>query len=240
MADDGSLHFGGERYSTIAEPQNIPEPPKAGEVEYVQAGVHIDMDKPHPFHIIFEPKLEGSRKIELTPEGFDKVFGKSKRGGGTYFDQGIIVTVYPIKKKGDWFQPKYKFQAVADRRDTAPVQGFKDGKKGDPYSTSMRISPSVHDIIGEDIDKTGGRSILHIALKKKKVTVWSGVGGKSPVKDYNLGWKFAYISALISIPVTLLSMLGEAYHVPEKLRHGLEAVISGIGWVIHWIIVHVS
>jgi hypothetical protein len=232
MADDG---FGGERFDVIANGQVIVEPAKPGELEYVKAKVHFEADKSHPFHIIYDPKLEGNRKVDLTLECFDKVFEKTKRGGENNFDQGLIITVYPVKKPGDWFQHKYKIPAVADRRDQAPVQGFKDGKKPDLYSSSLRVGPSVYDIIKDDIDKTGGHALLHVSLKKKKVTIWSGVSGKSPVKDYNLGWKFAYISLLMSIPITLLSMLGEAYHIPENLRTGLEWVIGGFGWLFHWV-----
>lgn len=222
---DGSLHFGGERYETPKEMVvNVSARPR---VPLLGQEPSVDCSKPFPVRIIADKEIKEKAKIHLTNECFDAIFGRFKKGQTTTVNRGALLSLYTEKKKQGHFRKRQSVTIIVDRKDPARGAGeFMNGKtETDGFTTTLRVSPDVQEVFGQYMTEA---NTVYITLKKKKISVFSGAGFGAPVEEINLGWKFAYISAAISIPLSLLSMLGEAYDVPHKMRHGIE-------WGIHWI-----
>jgi hypothetical protein len=233
MADDGSLNLGGERFATPVEmvmadsSKSKPKVPHFGGLEVV------DCSKPFPVKIIPSDDIKEDAKVHLTNECFDSIFGRFKKGHSTTINRGAVISLYVPRKKEGQYRKRMTFPVRVDRKDKSKTGGGDFVNNGKGYTTTLRVKSDSIDAFKQYMNED---NIVYVSLKKKKISIMSGAGGKSVVEEINLGWKFAYISALISVPLTLLSMLGEAYKVPEKLRTGVEWVIGAGGGIIHWMI----
>src|ERR1700760_766016 len=102
MADDGYLHFGGERFETpremVVADTSRPKVPHFGGTQAV------DCSKPFPVKVITDDQIKEPAKIHLTNECFDSVYGKGKKGHVRTINRGAIISLYqPKKKKPDQF-----------------------------------------------------------------------------------------------------------------------------------------
>lgn len=208
-------------------------------VKYFDSSSTLNLESPHPYKVMQDEKNSAGDVVGLTTETYQRVLGKFAKGIVDSSDRGVVLTLYPTKRKNEWFQRRYKIYALAVSKSSLNKQpfGYRDGKSGDSFTSSIFLTPNLYARIQYDLDlfehdPEHKYAAIRIGIKRKRVSIFSGLRGKSPVENYNIGWKFAYISALISIPFTLLSMLGEAYHVPDKLRFALEwTIMKGAGLV---------